>query len=175
MTSGAGPRHPWWDRRSCRYRALPGLCDFAHFAPNRASDQHPWFVESRSSRENPKRDWYIWHDAGLGGALPNNWISDFGGSAWEWDAATGQYCLHAFLKQQPDLNRRNPGVRAAMADALGFWLDRGYRSSCEGEAPCRQSTRRRAIPVLDRGAFRHNSARAGRGSRRHKRAIRATA
>jgi alpha-glucosidase len=95
------------------------------FVPNHSSDRHPWFEESRSSRDNPKRDWYVWRDPALGGAPPNNWISDFGGSAWEWDEATGQYYLHAFLKEQPDLNWRNPEVRHAMLDVLRFWLDRG--------------------------------------------------
>jgi glycosidase len=93
--------------------------------PNHSSDQHPWFLESRSSRHNPKRDWYIWRDPGPDGRPPNNWISDFGGSAWEWDEATGQYYLHAFLKEQPDLNWRNPEVRAAMLDVMRFWFDRG--------------------------------------------------
>ena len=102
-----------------------GLKLILDFVPNHSSDQHAWFVESRASRDNPKRDWYIWRDAAPGGGPPNNWISDFGGSAWEWDAATGQYYLHAFLKQQPDLNWRNPQVVAAMKDVLRFWLDRG--------------------------------------------------
>jgi alpha-glucosidase len=95
------------------------------FVPNHTSDQHPWFRESRSARDNPKRQWYIWADAAPDGGLPNNWLSRFGGSAWEWDAATGQYYYHAFLKEQPDLNWRNPQVRAAMADVLRFWLRRG--------------------------------------------------
>jgi len=93
--------------------------------PNHTSDQHPWFVESRSSRTNPKRDWYIWRDPGQDGRPPNNWISDFGGPAWEWDAASGQYYYHAFLKEQPDLNWRNPDVRTAMYDVIRFWFDRG--------------------------------------------------
>lgn len=95
------------------------------FVPNHSSDRHPWFVESRSSRDNPKRDWYIWRDPAPGGGPPNNWISDFGGSSWQWDEATGQYYLHAFLKEQPDLNWRNPDMRAAMMDVLHFWLNRG--------------------------------------------------
>lgn len=102
-----------------------GLKLLLDFVPNHTSDCHAWFVESRSSRDNPKRDWYIWRDAAPDGGPPNNWISDFGGSSWEWDEATGQYYLHAFLKEQPDLNWRNPQVRKAMADVLRFWLDRG--------------------------------------------------
>ncbi len=93
--------------------------------PNHSSDQHPWFIESRSSRDNPKRDWYLWRDPGPEGGPPNNWISDFGGSAWEWDEATGQYYYHAFLKEQPDLNWRNPELREAIYAAMRFWFDRG--------------------------------------------------
>lgn len=102
-----------------------GLKLLLDFVPNHSSDQHPWFIESRSSRDNPKRDWYIWRDPAPDGGPPNNWISDFGGSAWAWDEATGQYYLHAFLKEQPDLNWRNPEVRAAMLDVMRFWFDRG--------------------------------------------------
>jgi oligo-1,6-glucosidase/alpha-glucosidase len=102
-----------------------GLKLLLDFVPNHSSDRHPWFVESRSSRGNPKRDWYIWRDAAPDGGPPNNWISDFGGSAWQWDEASGQYYLHAFLKEQPDLNWRNAGLRAAMMDVLRFWFDRG--------------------------------------------------
>ena len=102
-----------------------GLKLLLDFVPNHSSDRHPWFVESRASRDNPKRDWYIWRDAAPDGGPPNNWISDFGGSAWQWDAATGQYYLHAFLKEQPDLNWRNPALREAMMGVLRFWLDRG--------------------------------------------------
>ena len=95
------------------------------FVPNHTSNVHPWFIDSRSSRQSSRRDWYVWVDPGLDGGPPNNWLSRFGGSAWEWDAATGQYYYHAFLKEQPDLNWRNPQVRAAMADVLRFWLRRG--------------------------------------------------
>ncbi|MBE7217918.1 MAG: DUF3459 domain-containing protein [Caulobacteraceae bacterium] len=102
-----------------------GLKLLLDFVPNHTSDRHPWFLESRSSRTDPRRDWYIWRDPAPGGGPPNNWISDFGGSSWEWDAATGQYYLHAFLPQQPDLNWRNPQLRAAMLGAMRFWLDRG--------------------------------------------------
>jgi alpha-glucosidase len=91
---------------------------------NHTSDQHPWFLESRSSCDNPKRDWYIWRD-GQDDGPPNNWVSIFGGSAWERDPLTGQYYYHAFLKEQPDLNWRNPAVRRAMWDMVRFWLDMG--------------------------------------------------
>src|SRR5579872_2065127 len=102
-----------------------GLKLILDFVPNHTSDQHPWFVESRSSRTNPKRDWYLWRDPAPDGGPPNNWLANFGGSAWEFDATTKQYYYHAFLKQQPDLNWRNPDVRHAMLDVLRFWLDRG--------------------------------------------------
>ncbi|TWU44596.1 Oligo-1,6-glucosidase [Rubripirellula tenax] len=102
-----------------------GLKLVLDFVPNHSSNQHPWFVESRASRENPKRDWYIWRDSAADGGPPNNWISDFGGSSWEWDATTKQYYLHAFLKEQPDLNWRHPELREAMKTVLRFWLGRG--------------------------------------------------
>ena len=102
-----------------------GLRLILDYVPNHTSEKHPWFVESRASRDAPKRDWYLWRDPAPGGGPPNNWRSRFGGGAWEWDAATGQYYLHSFLKEQPDLNWRNPAVRAAMYDVLRFWLDRG--------------------------------------------------
>jgi alpha-glucosidase len=102
-----------------------GLKVIVDFVPNHSSDQHPWFQDSRSSRDNPKRDWYIWRDPAPDGGPPNNWVSNFGGSAWQFDDATGQYYYHAFLKEQADLNWRHPEVRRAMYDALRFWLDRG--------------------------------------------------
>lgn len=92
--------------------------------PNHTSDQHPWFVESRSSKNNPRRDWYIWRDGGEGGP-PNNWLSEFGGSSWEFDTQTRQYYYHAFLRSQPDLNWRNREVREAIHDVMRFWLRRG--------------------------------------------------
>lgn len=95
------------------------------FVPNHTSDQHPWFLQSRSSPSSPKRDWYLWRDAAPGGGPPNNWLSQFGGSAWQWDPVAGQYYYHAFLAAQPDLNWRNPQVRAAMYEVLRFWLKRG--------------------------------------------------
>jgi alpha-glucosidase len=91
---------------------------------NHTSDKHPWFIESSSSKNNPKRDWYIWKD-GKNGGPPNNWQSVFGHSAWALDNKTGQYYYHLFYPQQPDLNYRNPEVRKAMADVARFWLDRG--------------------------------------------------
>ena len=102
-----------------------GLKVILDFVPNHTSDQHPWFIESRASRDDPKRDWYIWRDPKPDGWPPNNWMSNFGGSAWSFDEATGQYYYHAFLREQPDLNWRNPAVREAMYNVLRFWLDRG--------------------------------------------------
>lgn len=95
------------------------------FVPNHSSEQHPWFLASRSSRSDPKRDWYIWRDPGPGGSAPNNWLSVFGGPAWSFDEDTGQYYYHAYLAEQPDLNWRNPEVREVMLDAMRFWLDKG--------------------------------------------------
>lgn len=93
--------------------------------PNHTSHQHAWFEASRRSRTDPQRDWYIWRDPAAGGGPPNNWVSSFGGPAWTLDPATGQYYLHSFLAEQPDLNYRNPAVVAAMEDVIRFWLDRG--------------------------------------------------
>ena len=95
------------------------------FVPNHTSDQHPWFRESRASRHNPRRGWYLWRDPAPGGRPPNNWLSCFGGSAWQLDEPTGQYYYHAFLPEQPDLNWRNPEVVQAMLGVLRFWLERG--------------------------------------------------
>lgn len=95
------------------------------FVPNHTSVAHPWFVASRRSRTDPKRDWYIWRDPVADGGPPNNWVSHFGGGAWTWDERTRQYYYHAFLAEQPDLNWRNPHVRAAMHEAMRFWLRRG--------------------------------------------------
>ena len=95
------------------------------WVPNHSSDQHPWFVESRVSRNSPRRDWYVWRDAGPDGGPPNNWYAVFGGRAWTWDARSGQYYLHTFLPEQPELNWRNPELVEAMHDTLRFWLDRG--------------------------------------------------
>ena len=100
------------------------------YVPNHTSERHPWFIEAKSSRSSAKRDWYIWRDAAPDGGPPNNWRSNFGGAAWTWDKATGQYFYHAFLKEQPDLNWRNVAVQQAMLDVLRFWLNRsvdGFR------------------------------------------------
>lgn len=95
------------------------------FVANHTSDRHPWFEESRSSRGNAKRHWYVWHDGKGPGEPPNNWQSWFGHSAWKFDEKTGQYYYHFFYPQQPDLNWRNRDVREAMFDVLRFWLHRG--------------------------------------------------
>lgn len=102
-----------------------GLKVLLDFVPNHTSNRHPWFAESRASRQSAKRDWYIWRNGAPNGGPPNNWLSEFGGSAWQYDEATDQYYYHAFLGSQPDLNWRNPEVRAAMHDAMRFWLRRG--------------------------------------------------
>src|ERR1700744_4257583 len=102
-----------------------GMKMILDLVPNHSSDEHPWFLESRSSRDNPKRDWYIWKDPKPDGSTPNNWLSVFGGSAWEWDESTKQYYYHAFLVKQPDLNWRNPQVVDAMLTVMRFLLDRG--------------------------------------------------
>ncbi|TGB02667.1 glycoside hydrolase family 13 protein [Halobacillus salinus] len=91
---------------------------------NHTSDEHPWFIESRQSKDNPKRDWYIWRD-GKDGKEPNNWESIFEGSAWEYDEKTDQYYLHVFSTKQPDLNWENPEVREVLYDTVNWWLDKG--------------------------------------------------
>lgn len=113
-----------WDElaREARKRDIRVMVDFVL---NHSSDQHPWFKESRSSRTNPKRDWYIWHDPAPDGGPPTNWKSIFGGSTWEYDETTKQYYYHVFYKQQPDLNWANRDVRKAMHDVVRFWLSHG--------------------------------------------------
>ncbi|NNC96856.1 MAG: alpha glucosidase [Gammaproteobacteria bacterium] len=93
--------------------------------PSHSSDEHPWFIESRSSQDNPKADWYVWADANPDGTPPNNWLSVFGGSAWHWEPRRGQYYLHNFLVSQPDLNFHNPEVRKATLENMEFWLQKG--------------------------------------------------
>jgi len=95
------------------------------FVVNHTSDQHPWFLDSKSSRTSAHRDWYIWRDGKGKGQPPNNWTSTFGGSAWEFDPKTNQYYYHYFYKQQPDLNWRNPAVQKAMLDVTRWWYKRG--------------------------------------------------
>ncbi|HVY57477.1 MAG TPA: alpha-amylase family glycosyl hydrolase [Xanthobacteraceae bacterium] len=102
-----------------------GLKILLDLVPNHTSDQHPWFRESRSSRHNRKRDWYLWRDPASDGGPPNNWLSEFGGPAWEYDSETGQYYYHAFLAAQPDLNWRNPEVAHAIYEVMRFWMRRG--------------------------------------------------
>src|SRR3954465_10436935 len=106
--------------------AKRGLRVIIDIVPNHTSDRHPWFEESRASRDSPRRDWYVWADPRPDGSPPNNWRSTFGGSsAWTLDERTGQYYLHNFLPEQADLNWWNEDVRAAFDDILRFWFDRG--------------------------------------------------
>jgi len=102
-----------------------GLKVMIDFVPSHTSDQHPWFLESRQSRDNPKADWYVWADPRPDGTPPNNWLAVFGGSTWEWDSRRSQYYLHNFLKEQPDLNFHNPEVIEALLAQARFWLERG--------------------------------------------------
>jgi alpha-glucosidase len=104
-----------------------GIRVIVDLVPNHTSDRHAWFVEARASRTSPKRDWYVWADPGPGGGPPNNWLAIFGRkrAAWTLDSRTGQYYMHHFLPEQPDLNWRNEAVRKAIDDVLRFWLDRG--------------------------------------------------
>lgn len=102
-----------------------GIRVMMDYVPNHTSTEHSWFKESRSSKHNSKRDWYIWRTKKSDGSLPNNWISEFGGPAWELDKKTNEYYLHTFDKGQPDLNWRNPEVVEAMLSVLRFWMDRG--------------------------------------------------
>lgn len=107
---------------ACHERGLKLLLDLV---PCHTSIEHPWFAESRSSRDSPKRDWYIWADPAPDGGPPNNWTAAFGGPSWDLDPATGQYYLHSFYPEQPNLNWRNPAVAEAIHDAMRFWFDRG--------------------------------------------------
>jgi alpha-glucosidase len=102
-----------------------GLKVIVDYVPNHTSSDHPWFAASRSARDDPRRDWYVWRDPAPGGGPPNNWVSIWGGPAWAWDERTQQYWLHIFLEEMPDLNWRNPEVREAMFDVARFWLQRG--------------------------------------------------
>ncbi|MGH7899348.1 MAG: alpha-amylase family glycosyl hydrolase [Candidatus Binatia bacterium] len=102
-----------------------GIRVLLDLVPNHTSDRHPWFLDARSSRGSSHRDWYVWHDPKADGSPPNNWLSSFGGPAWTFDEASGQYYLHNFLPSQPDLNWWNPDVRASFEGILRFWFDRG--------------------------------------------------
>lgn len=104
---------------------LRGMRVIMDLVPNHTSHMHPWFIESQSSRDNPKRNWYIWKDAKEDGSPPNNWISEFGGSGWQFDEKTKQYYYHTFLKEQPDLNWHNAEVREAFWEIMRFWLRKG--------------------------------------------------
>ena len=106
----------------CKKRGIHVIMDLVG---NHTSSRHGWFLESRASKENSKRDWYVWKDPKQGGGPPNNWLSVFGGSAWEFDKKTGQYYLHSFLHSQPDLNWRNDEVKKEMKKVMKFWIERG--------------------------------------------------
>jgi alpha-glucosidase len=106
----------------CRRRDIHLVLDLVL---NHTSDLHPWFLEARSDRGSSRRDWYVWRDPARGGRPPNNWRSFFGGPAWTFDEETGQYYLHTFLPEQPDLNWHNEAVRAACLDIIRYWLERG--------------------------------------------------
>jgi alpha-glucosidase len=108
--------------RAAHARGIKVILDWV---PNHTSDRHPWFLESRASRSAEKRGWYVWRDRAPGGGPPNRWKSIFGGPAWEWDETAGQFYLHSFLKEQPDLEWRNPELVKAMHATLRFWFDRG--------------------------------------------------
>jgi alpha-glucosidase len=113
-----------FDRVQARAHEL-GLKVVVDQVLSHTSDRHPWFLESRESRDNPRADWYVWADARADGTPPNNWLSIFGGGAWQWEPRRGQYYLHNFLTSQPDLNFHHPAVRAAALDNVKFWLDHG--------------------------------------------------
>jgi len=102
-----------------------GMRVILDLVPNHTSHEHAWFRAARAARTSPQRDWYIWRDPAAGGGPPNNWVSSFGGRAWTLDATTGQYYLHSFLAEQPDLNYRNPAVVEAVERVIAFWLERG--------------------------------------------------
>ena len=119
-----------WDAlvREANKRGIRILVDLVL---NHSSDQHPWFKESRSSIDNPKRDWYIWRNGAAAGEPPTHWESIFGGYAWTLDPATQQWYYHIFLPQQPDLNWASPGLRQAMFEVVRFWLDHGAGGAIE--------------------------------------------
>ena len=116
----------------CHRRGLRLLVDLV---PNHTSEKHPWFLESRSSRDNPRRDWFIWRDPAADGGPPSNWLSVFGGSAWTLDRARGQYYLHHFLKEQPHLNYRNPDVMDAMLGVMRVLARQRHRRFPDRRGP----------------------------------------
>jgi hypothetical protein len=135
-----------------------GLRILLDLVPNHSSSEHAWFRESRASRTGAKRDWYVWRDPKADGSPPNNWVGVFGGPAWTLDAATGQYYLHSFLPEQPDLNWRSPALVRAMHEVVRFWFARGGPSAStwssaspriRGCATTRSSTRRRGTAASD--------------------------
>jgi alpha-glucosidase len=135
-----------------------GLKVLVDWVPNHTSDQHPWFLESRSGRDSPKRDWYVWRDPAPDGGPPNNWVAAFAPvPAWTFDEASGQYYLHLFLAAQPDLDWSNPEVEAAMHDVLRFWLDRGvdgFRmdvTHCIGKDPALPDDPPELVPIPHSG------------------------
>jgi glycosidase len=125
-----------------------GIRIILDFVPNHSSNEHPWFLESRSSPDSPKRDWYIWRDAKPEGSPPNNWIAVFGGPAWEWDRKTQQYYLHSFLPEQPDLNWRTPRRRCTTCCASdGRGVD-GFRIDVIDRTPRPQLVTTAGQPAL---------------------------
>ena len=141
-----------------------GLKVMIDLVMSHTSDQHPWFKESRTSRDNPKSDWYVWSDPRPDGTPPNNWLSIFGGSAWQWDARREQYFLHNFLSSQPDLNFHNPAVQDALIEMARFWLDKGVdgfrmdvitliskRTDSNGKLPGEYGSELEDLPVGEEG------------------------
>ncbi len=127
-----------------------GLKFFIDFVPSHTSDQHAWFTESRSSKTNPKADWYVWADPKPDGTAPNNWLSVFGGSAWQWDSTRCQYYMHNFLKEQPDINWQNPEAVEAVLGEMEFWLKRGVDGfRYDVIAHCMHDTELRDNPAID--------------------------
>ena len=118
-----GTMADWEEMLKCMHER--GIKLVMDLVVNHTSDEHKWFIESRKSKDNPKRDYYIWRDAKTTGALPNNWTSYFSGPAWELDKTTNQYYLHLFSKKQPDLNWENPQVRKEVYDMIDFWFRKG--------------------------------------------------
>ena len=132
--------------------------------PAHTSDAHPWFSESRASRDNPRADWYVWADPRPDGSPPNNWLSHFGGPAWRWEPRRAQYFLHHFAPQQPNLNYRCPAVKEALLGVARFWLSRGadgfridaFHTLCCDEALASNPPRPAADPVRDTHLARSN-------------------